>query len=432
MAVLTEQKFTQPESACISREIRKLRDEGVKMDAAIARAIEECAPGKARSESLQESVRAFKRLMAQPREVELVEFHVQTEIKFTAKKDEHGNLIEAKLHDVKLLGTESSNVNPDGTRNRYSSATRERAIPLYEGQDINVDHPDRSTPGAERSVRDRLGWSEGVYNKADGIYARDLVMDPTDPVTKKVLWFAENNPQKLGFSHNAKGRGIVEGEYTDIQEITKVRSTDLVGKPATTKGLFESENDMASTTTQKKPAAFEIKEGKLLVRVKGKLLRLLEVEADDYAREAADSLAALLAGDMGEDDKRALLVEIAQAIMDKVTAKEEAPGEPSAEAPPVAEGKTEERLKALETSLLEMSSTSLQRDRNKLLVEAGLDPTKQPSYVLESLYSAKGDDAAQQIVADRRATRLHRDPTALPKGESKSITTVEAAAELGL
>jgi hypothetical protein len=134
------------------------------------------------------------------------------------------------LHGVKILGTESKNGRV------YPRETLERAAPLYEGARVNVNHPDR----AARSYEDRIGAVRNVRAAEDGLYA-DFHFNPKHRLAEQLVWDALHAPENVGFSHNVLARTSRRGDKTVVEEITRVRSVDLVADPATTGGLFEGE-----------------------------------------------------------------------------------------------------------------------------------------------------------------------------------------------
>jgi hypothetical protein len=140
------------------------------------------------------------------------------------------------IRGVKLIGFESRN-------NRiYPAKVLKEAVHLYEGAKVNIDHPERG-PGQERKYSDRFGAIKNVrFVENQGLYG-DFHFNPHHPMTEQVLWDAENNPEALGFSHNATLRlGKPQGGKEVIESIIQIRSMDLVADPATTTSLFESEN----------------------------------------------------------------------------------------------------------------------------------------------------------------------------------------------
>ncbi len=135
------------------------------------------------------------------------------------------------IRGVKILGLHSKNDRV------YPGATLERAIGLYEGVRVNVNHPD-GPPHAPRNYQDRLGVIRNVTRKEDGLYG-DFYFNPRHLLAEQLIWDAENAPGQVGFSHNVTARTSRSKGQTVIDEIVQVRSVDLVADPATTRGLFE-------------------------------------------------------------------------------------------------------------------------------------------------------------------------------------------------
>lgn len=142
------------------------------------------------------------------------------------------DLARCVLPRVKVIG-------PDSVNGRvYLPETLRSAVPLYEGASVNTDHPDR--PQGSRSVFDRLGWLSNCRAEADGIYG-DLHYNPKHPYAEQLVWWAKNNPSKVGLSHNAIGTGKERPDgVLEVTKIVEVKSVDLVADPATVKGLYES------------------------------------------------------------------------------------------------------------------------------------------------------------------------------------------------
>lgn len=138
------------------------------------------------------------------------------------------------IYGVKILGFHSTN-------GRYYEPEAVRdARPLYEGINVNTDHPEK--PNQPRSVHDRFGWLENVKfrpGENGGLYG-DLHYLVEDAFAKKLLAAAERRPQSFGLSHNAigDGRTTPDGVYR-CRKIVAVRSVDLVGDAGTTKSLTE-------------------------------------------------------------------------------------------------------------------------------------------------------------------------------------------------
>lgn len=136
------------------------------------------------------------------------------------------------LRGVKLLGLRSRN------GRRYEESALRKAVGLYEGSKVNVNHPDRD-PLSPRDYRDRLGIVRNVRVEAgDGLFG-DLHYNPSHPLAEQLAWDAEHAPENVGLSHNVLARTRREAGEVVVEAITRVQSVDLVADPATTSGLFE-------------------------------------------------------------------------------------------------------------------------------------------------------------------------------------------------
>jgi hypothetical protein len=138
------------------------------------------------------------------------------------------------IHGVKVLGLVSAN-GP-----KYRAKAIADAAKLYDGAQVFVGHPDRSRPDAERAPSDMFGWLESPEAKADGLYA-DLHYVKAHAMAGTITEIAERRPDKMGLSHNAVVTESANGREVVFESINRVRSVDLVCKPATTRGIFESE-----------------------------------------------------------------------------------------------------------------------------------------------------------------------------------------------
>lgn len=135
------------------------------------------------------------------------------------------------IQGVKILGLESKN------GRLYRPQTLERAVPLYEGARVNVNHPAPSQ--SPRGYEDRIGAVRNVVARSDGLYG-DFFFNPKHRLAEQLVWDAEHAPENVGFSHNVLARTSRQGDKTLVEEIVRVQSVDLVADPATTQGLFES------------------------------------------------------------------------------------------------------------------------------------------------------------------------------------------------
>ncbi|MEN1679474.1 MAG: hypothetical protein AAGJ46_07755 [Planctomycetota bacterium] len=139
------------------------------------------------------------------------------------------------LHGVKLLGLTSRN------GRRYREEALRRAMPLYEGARVNVNHPP-GDPLAPRDYRDRIGVVRNVtLRPGEGLFA-SLHYNPKHPLAEQLVWDAEHAPENVGFSHNVVAQTSRDGNGLVVDAIQRVRSVDLVADPASTNGLFEQES----------------------------------------------------------------------------------------------------------------------------------------------------------------------------------------------
>lgn len=164
----------------------------------------------------------------------LTEIVIAGEGRFTL--DRAGGLIRG----VKILGRESRN------GREYTADALRKAIPMYEGIRVNVDH----AKSGERRYRDRIGRLENVEFRDGGLFG-DLRYNPKHPLAEQLAWDAEHSPGAVGLSHDAMGRTTQRGGKMIVEEIIRVESVDLVANPATTNGLFEDEERRPFPTGEK-------------------------------------------------------------------------------------------------------------------------------------------------------------------------------------
>src|SRR5262245_7882657 len=137
------------------------------------------------------------------------------------------------IRGIKILGLHSRN------GREYLPEALSRAVGLYEGAKVNVNHP-KGHPLAPRDYQERMGVIRNVTCRpGEGLFA-DLHFNPKHYLSEQLMWDAEHAPENVGFSHNVQARTRRQGEKALIEEILKVHSVDLVADPATTRGLFEA------------------------------------------------------------------------------------------------------------------------------------------------------------------------------------------------
>ncbi len=139
------------------------------------------------------------------------------------------------VHGVKVLGLQSQN---DGGKREYLRGAAGKAVAMYEGAPVFVDHAKKGTP---RSYRDRIGHLTNPHQEADGCIYADHAYNPKHPITEQYLDDAERHPENVGFSHDVDAIVTRKDGKVIVEEITAVHSVDLVARPATNRSLFESE-----------------------------------------------------------------------------------------------------------------------------------------------------------------------------------------------
>lgn len=148
------------------------------------------------------------------------------------------------IRGVKIVGLHSP------ARNRvYLDAALRRAVALYEGTKVNLNHHRPRSPEDFRPLEDRIGrLSDAHFREGEGIFA-DLAFNPQHPFADTLVWWAEHDSDAIGLSHDALGRETRRGTVRVVESIERVNSVDLVADPATNRGLFESDtaqNDAAT------------------------------------------------------------------------------------------------------------------------------------------------------------------------------------------
>lgn len=158
------------------------------------------------------------------------------------------------LRGVKFLGLESKN------GRRYSPKAVEKAIPLYESTKLNSDHPDK--PSDRRSAHDRLGKPANLYQGKDGCLYGDAILLRAHPLAKRIAQAVqEGMADAYAFSHNADGEARTNSQgILEVEEITKVRSIDLVADGATNQSLYEHDEGREPMAKNKKPQTVTLQE----------------------------------------------------------------------------------------------------------------------------------------------------------------------------
>lgn len=141
------------------------------------------------------------------------------------------------VRGVKLLGLRSKN------RRNYDTPGVTRSAPhLLNGARVYIDHP--ATPETPRSYRDAFGVVEAHEYKPGMGHFGNIRYNPEHPLAKQFAWDVKNNPTALGMSINAKIRPGKTDRNGDVlvESLEMVRSIDVVTRPGTAEGIFESDS----------------------------------------------------------------------------------------------------------------------------------------------------------------------------------------------
>lgn len=131
------------------------------------------------------------------------------------------------VENVHILGYESAN------GYRYKEDGVKLATSIYENASIYLNHGD-----GPRRVEDKFACIKNVrFEQKTGLWG-DVVANAKHPYFETFKWWAAHEPSQIGLSHDAFC--VFDPDEAEIIEITQVNSVDLVSRPATVKGLFES------------------------------------------------------------------------------------------------------------------------------------------------------------------------------------------------
>jgi hypothetical protein len=180
------------------------------------------------------------------------------------------------IRGVKVLGRVSKN------GREYSDAAMDDGVRLYEGLKVNVDHPDRKNPKADRGFLEGFGELRNLKKTPSGVYG-DLHFLKSHSAAETVCEAAERFPKQFGLSHNAEGEVAKRGGKWIVESLKSAASVDIVGRPATNDGLFESieSPEVKPMKTITASVRSLIESAKNLTRYK--LAHLLEMEGGDAA-----------------------------------------------------------------------------------------------------------------------------------------------------
>lgn len=329
---------------------------------------------------------------------------------------EFSNIDEAAhvIRDVKVLGLESKN-------NRYyPKETVAAAVKLYEGVRVNVNHTDH--PHQSRRYEERIGVLRGVHLKDGdkGLYG-NFHYNPKHVLAEQLIWDAKNLPENVGFSHDVTGVTTTDKKSGKVivEEITAVRSVDLVADPATTNSLYESEGTMEPETAvapapEAPPVEADPKEA-VKAAFKAKILKILDGDGDVTTMKTE-------IGNILKQQEKAM-----KALGDQPA--ETPSGETPPETPPEEEEK--ESVKTKEGKEAEVDELAKLKEENDLLklrqefTDAGINKPK--DYMLEAAKSVEGENR-QKLIESFKPNDSEKPRNSFP-GESIAKQDAKSFAE---
>lgn len=326
------------------------------------------------------------------------------------------------IRGVKLIGLVSRN------GRRYSESALRKAVGLYEGARVHVDH---GRPGQNRSIMTRGGTIRGVAIKeGEGLFG-DLHYLKGDPAGEKIATLAEQCPDTFGMSHDADGKIGRDKTGPVVEEIHSVNSVDAVDRPATTNSLHESESPM-KTTLRKLIEATPYKHTAKLLEMMPELaaeepIDAPEVEEGDTAPDPVDAVANALAAKVADAIKDPDVTDAEAGAMAKAASKTVASVrsdmEPKAEADaeesegdaPEAdaeEEKTTEAIVAKHVGKLTEQIVSLTKERDARLVLESKDARVTPQ-LLDELTACRDRKAMEALVEGWAPAKLGKQKPAI-------------------
>ena len=329
--------------------------------------------------------------------------------------------VKGVIYGVKICGRTSQNTHGvhgvSGTD--YTQEALQEAAELEEGMCVNVDHPPRTNPNQDRSARDRFAWLENVVVQESGSFGDLHFLDPTDPLSVKIMNAAELKPDAYALSHNARGEGEVrEGRYV-VTSIPEVRSVDLVAYGGSNKSLFESQKPMKTLKSVLESVGIPKKALKVIWEMDG-MLPGMDATAEPEAKEEetyevhiGKAICAILNDEsLTPEIKKKKILQAVKLVSDDEEKPADAPLEEGDDAPDEKKESTDEkgekekdmkeslamaRVKELENKLalkdlcesLTFKPSPLQ---NKILL--GLDPKDRKEFIKEAQVTIKKNSSA--------------------------------------
>ena len=257
------------------------------------------------------------------------------------------------IRNVVLLGEESKH------GYKYSLSGMKEAVPLYDGTQVFINHPnDDEERAGRRDLMKLAGKVESPSFTEGENKVKGNVVLLNDQFGLKFFNIAKTMPEAAGCSQNAIGR--FNEERTCVEEIKKVFSVDLVASPATTKSVFEGINNKSNVETNK--------------------MEYSDIDLTELRLRRTDIIETLVnEGKSSRDEEVKILTE----ERDKIK-------------------KENDDFKAIE------ETDKVRQSIDKMLKEAELDGSLTTDIFIESLVNAKDDETRKNLIEDRKGMKKEK------------------------
>lgn len=276
----------------------------------------------------------------------------------------------------------------------YKESTIKTAVDnkVYNTKDSFLGHSPED--GSQRSPKDRIGVvvpDSVVYKEGVGAVG-DIQLDPKHPYFSSVEWWANNYPEKIMLSHEAKL--VYSKSENAIVEITSVESVDFVLEGNTTTALFKEGVLRDAITKEDAESAVS----RIMCAFHDLCSRTL------YPMDAYNFSAQKNALTPGE--KAVLLTPIAQDLVKELKAL----------------GSTSKESKVNDMDLKSLTLDELAKGRPDLVVAIGTEAVAK-----EAALNDKVSEAVKAVPSDKRsAVFLKLVKEAVAKGETSLVTELVA------
>lgn len=267
------------------------------------------------------------------------------------------------IYGVKIIGLHSAN----GAE--YPLDVLTKAVTLYEGAGVFINHPPSKDQAEIRELYDHFGTIINVRPQADGLYG-DLLVKKSHDYAQAIMEAAVKQPKEFGLSHNALVKTAGDKPNGVVEEIIRVRSVDLVSNPATTHGLFEEK---------------QMNPEELLVAEEEAAVAAPAASPDEAVKNSFKQAINMLLDDasMSNDEKVAKISELLAASDSAMEA--------------LGTGKKEDKQESVDGKImLELQQLRIRDKARSLLESEGLD---KDADLLDALSSMTSEAAMKKLIA---------------------------------